>query len=174
MKVSYFKNLKSVASDERPKDVSYYLDRIQNGTHEKLIKNLRSEVDPEKKKVIKNSLPGITFCGTFTSRKKENLKQGSGLAILDFDKLDNAFEFKDSLKSNDYIFSCWISPSGNGVKALVKIPIIENDIEYKQIFKQLSDYDFSQGSATGSMVAMHTNTVRQSNYQIHQKRNSNA
>lgn len=152
MKVSYFKNLKSVASDERPKDVSYYLDRIQNGTHEKLIKNLRSEIDPEKKKVLKNSLPGVTFCGTFTSRKKENLKQGSGLAILDFDKLDNAFEFKDSLKSNDYIFSCWISPSGNGVKALVKIPVIENDIEYKQIFKQLSDI-FTNLDSSGSDIS---------------------
>jgi len=137
MKVNYFKNVKSVSVDERPKDVTYYLDRIQNGTFEKEIKNLRSEIDPEKKKQIKNSLSGVTFCGTFTSRKKENLKQGSGLAILDFDKLDNSFEFKESLKSNDFIFSCWISPSGNGVKALVKIPVIKNDDEYKLIFKQL-------------------------------------
>jgi hypothetical protein len=138
-KVNYFKNLKSVAPDERPKDATYYLDRIQKGTHENLIKNLRSEIDPEKKKLLKNTLPGVTFCGTFTSRKKENLKQGSGLAILDFDKLDDAFQFKDSLKSNDYIFSAWISPSGNGVKALVKIPVIQNDAEYKNIFKQLKE-----------------------------------
>jgi hypothetical protein len=37
---------------------------------------------------------------------------------------------------------------------------------FAPIFKQLSGLDFSQGSATGSMVAMPTNTVGQGNYQI--------
>ena len=37
---------------------------------------------------------------------------------------------------------------------------------FMPIFKQLSGLDFSQGSATGSMVAMPTNTVGQGNYQI--------
>lgn len=139
MKISFFKNFKTVTPDERPKEVFYYLDRIQSGKHEKTIKDLRSELDADKKKALKNSLPAVTFCGTFSSRKKENLKQGSGLAILDFDKLDNVLEFKDTLKSNDYIFSCWISPSGNGLKALVKIPVIKDDAEYKLIFKQLKN-----------------------------------
>ena len=139
MKINYYKNFKSIAPDERPKDVSYYLDRIQNGTHEKIIKDLRSEINPEKKKLIKNSLPAVTFCGTFSSRKKENLKQGSGLAILDFDKLDDVIGYKEQLKANDYVFACWISPSGNGLKALIKIPIIKNDAEYKNIFKQLKE-----------------------------------
>lgn len=137
MKISFFKNSKTVTPDERPKEVFYYLDRIQNGKHEKIIRDLRSEIDPDKKKLIKNSLPAVTFCGVFTSRKKENLKLGSGLAILDFDKISNVFEFKNTLKSNDYVFSCWISPSGNGLKALVKIPVIKDDAEYKLIFKQL-------------------------------------
>ena len=137
MKVSFFKNFKTVAADERPKDVVFYLDRIQNGKHEKIIKELRAEIDPDKKKELKNSLPAVTFCGTFTSRKKENLKEGSGLAILDFDKLTDVLAYKENLKANDYVFSCWISPSGNGLKALIKIPIIQNDAEYKNIYKQL-------------------------------------
>jgi hypothetical protein len=137
MKINFFKNKESVSPDERPKDAVYYLDRIQNGKHEKIIKDLRAEVDAEKKKLLKGSLSAVTFCGTFTTRKKDNLKQGSGLAILDFDKLENVIEYKDKLKSNDYIFACWISPSGNGLKALVKIPIIKNDAEYKNIYKQL-------------------------------------
>lgn len=139
MKISYFKNFKTITPDERPKDVLFYLERIQNGKHEKIIKELRAEINKDKKKELKNKLPAVTFCGTFSSRKKENLKQGSGLSILDFDKLDDVFEYKEKLKSNDYIFSCWISPSGNGLKALVKIPVISNDDEYKNIFKQLQD-----------------------------------
>lgn len=137
MKINFFKNKESVSPDERPKDVTYYLDRIQNGKHEKIIKELRAELDPEKKKKIKGSLPAVTFCGTFKTRKKDQLKEGSGLAILDFDKLTDVFEYKDKLKSNDYIFACWISPSGDGLKALVKIPVIGNDSDYKNIYKQL-------------------------------------
>lgn len=138
MKVSFFKSFKATAPDERPKDVTHYLDRIQNGTHKDKITALRTEVNPDKKKEIKNSLPAVTFCGVFTARKRDKLKTGSGLAILDFDKLNNAFEFKNDLSTNPLIFSTWISPSGNGVKALIKIPVIENDAEYKMIFKQLS------------------------------------
>lgn len=139
MKVNFFKNNKSVIPDERPHDVGFYLERIQSGKHEKTITKLRAELNSEKKQALKNSLPAVTFCGTFTTRKKENLKQGSGLAILDFDKLEDAFKFKEDLKANDIIFSAWISPSGNGVKALVKIPVIENDNEYKEIFNQLRE-----------------------------------
>jgi len=138
-KVSFFKTLKSVAGDERPKDAIFYLDRIQNGAVAKTVNALRAEINPDKKKELKNSLSGVTFCGTFTTRKKENLKQGSGLAILDFDKLDDCIAFKESLKSNELIFSAWISPSGNGVKALVKIPVIKDDNEYKHIYKQLTE-----------------------------------
>ena len=139
MKINYFKNKESVSPDERPKDVAYYLDRIQNGKHEKIIKELRAEIDPEKKKIIKGSLSAVTFCGTFITRKKDKLKQGSGLAILDFDKVENLLEYKEKLKINPLIFACWISPSGNGLKALVRITVIKNDDDYKFIFKQLKD-----------------------------------
>lgn len=139
MKVNYFANKKSVSPDLRPKDATYYLDRIQNGKHEKIIKDLRAEIDPEKKVLIKGSLSAVTFCGTFTTRKKDALKQGSGLAILDFDKLDNLLEYKENLKSNPLIFACWISPSGNGLKALIRIPIIQSDEDYKSIFKQIKE-----------------------------------
>jgi hypothetical protein len=139
MKVNYFANKKSVSPDLRPKDATYYLDRIQNGKHEKIIKDLRAEIDPDKKVLIKGSLSAVTFCGTFTTRKKDALKQGSGLAILDFDKLDNLLEYKEKLKSNPLIFACWISPSGNGLKALIRIPIIQSDEDYKSIFKQIKE-----------------------------------
>lgn len=139
MKVNFFKTKETISPDKRPEDAIFYLDRIQSGKSQKTIELLRTIEDKKGKDKIKGTLPGVTFCGTFTSRKKENLKQGSGLAILDFDKLDSATEFKNELKSNDFIMSAWISPSGNGVKALVKIPVIQNDAEYKNIFKQLKE-----------------------------------
>ena len=139
-KISYFKSLKSRVPEPAAKELEYYLQRIKDGKNEKLITQLRLEVDPNKKKEIKNNLPAVTFCGQFTLRNKDNFKQGSGFAILDFDKLENVVQQKELLKANDYVFAAWISPSGNGLKALVKIPIISNDTEYKHIFKQYSNY----------------------------------
>jgi len=53
-------------------------------------------------------------------------------------KQEDAIDFRNSISDDDYIFSCWISPSGKGVKALVKIP---KDIEnHKEYFKALKNY----------------------------------
>ncbi len=139
MKVNYFKNNKSVSPDERPKDAVYYLDRIQNGKHKEIVTQIRAEVDKQKRNLLKSKLSAVTFCGTFHVRSKADFKQGSGLAILDFDDLEDVVDFKENLKSNNLIFSAWVSPSGNGLKALVKIPVVNTDFEYKEIFKQLKD-----------------------------------
>mgnify|MGYP002477979595 CR=1 FL=1 len=60
--------------------------------------------ESNKKKKIKGSLSAVTFCGTFYSRKKDKLKQGSGLSILDFDKVDNVIDFKQKFKNQMTIF----------------------------------------------------------------------
>ena len=114
----------------------FYLDRIRNGASKKTIDLVRAELDKNKKSKIKLQLPAITFAGTFTTRAKDNLKKGSGLVILDFDKLksfDLVLELKYKLKNDKYIFSTWISPSGDGLKALIKIPTIESNDEYNNL-----------------------------------------
>jgi hypothetical protein len=57
---------------------------------------------------------------------------------LDYDKLENAEEVKTNLISIPYTYSAFISPSGNGVKVLVKC---DNDISsHKSAFNSLRDY----------------------------------
>ena len=124
----------------RPKNVLFYLDRIRNGDSKKTIELVRSELDSKKKSKIKLQLPAVTFAGTFTTRSKDNLKKASGLAILDFDKLksyDLVLELKEKLKADSYVYSTWISPSGDGLKALVKIPCIESNDEYNKYYKSI-------------------------------------
>jgi hypothetical protein len=142
-KVDFFKGVKSVVPQGRPRDAVYYLERIREGAVKDLVTNIRAEQDKEKKSTLKGQLSAVTFCGTFETRAKTKLKKASGLAIIDFDKLptyDQLIELKEKLTKDEFIFSVWISPSGNGLKALVKIPVVDDDATYGRYYKSLYNH----------------------------------
>jgi hypothetical protein len=139
MKVSFFKSITNT-SVFSTKDVTYYLDRIKDGKSKKIIESLRFEPDKEKRQEIKKNLPVVTFNGEFIRRQNSLLKKSSGLMVLDFDDVENPISKKEELKTNKNIFSCWISPTGNGVKALLRIHDVKDDQEFKQVFKQVSKH----------------------------------
>lgn len=137
MKVSFFKSIRDI-SPYTNKDVSIFLDRIKDGKSQKIIERLRFEPDKDIQTKIKLELPVVRFGGEFVRSGNDHVKKSSGLMILDFDHLENAVDFKKQLVQNDLIFSAWISPRGNGVKALIKIPFVDNDSQYKSIFKEVN------------------------------------
>lgn len=144
MKVDYFKSKTSTSPHGRAKDVSFYLDRIKNGDVKETINLIRAQFTKEEKNKIKSNLGAVTFSGQFKQRSKNGLKESSGLLILDFDKLstyEQVYELKEILSKNEFIFSCWISPSGDGLKALVKIPKVKDNetysIYYDSIYNNL-------------------------------------
>lgn len=129
---------KKVTDSNNPynRDIFKCLERIKLGASKDKIEAYRSTGDSS----IKSSLTGYCFSGTFSNRSKAGLKKHSGLIILDFDKFESvkeALEFKDSISDLDFVFSAFISPSGNGLKVLVKIPPVAADHElyYNAIFK---------------------------------------
>lgn len=136
MKISFYKELLNV-SPYQSKDVGFYLDRIRTGKSAEIVKEIRMKATKKERDVLKATLPGCTFAGEFIKRNNNSLKKASGLMIIDIDKLPDAHEEKSKIILNTHIFACWISPSGDGIKALVKIPIVENDKEYKRVFKQV-------------------------------------
>jgi len=91
----------------------------------------------EDRKAIKDTLPCICFSGKFTKRADNALVEHSGLCVIDFDKLQDVSEVKDKLKLIPYIAAAFISPSGNGIKAIAKIP---KSIQYhRKNYKYLLD-----------------------------------
>lgn len=140
MKVDYFKDVYSSLPNGRPKDALFYLDRIRNGAVKQIVEEVRSKLTKEEKDTAKKKLGAVTFGGIFSKRAKDCLKESSGLIVLDFDNLENIFESKERLSKDEYIFACWISPSGNGLKALVRIPSVENDEEFKSFFSCIKKY----------------------------------
>lgn len=127
--ITLFKNF----SDTKPYylDIDVVLDRIKNCKIKEQIIRLRTESDEKEKAKLKKQLPCICFSGEFTERKDKSLVNHSGFVVLDWDKLDNPEQKKNDLKSFNFIYTAFISPSGNGVKAVAKIPnVIEKHRGY--------------------------------------------
>jgi len=107
------------------KTVLFALNRIKNGAAREKIELLRNETNDNKKSAIKNSLPCICFSGKFLKRNDNSLVSHSGFIILDFDKLIekgiNLREFIEKCKQIPYVAAAFVSPSGNGVKVLVRV-----------------------------------------------------
>jgi hypothetical protein len=130
MKVTIFKN---VFDKENPHVIPLQraLERIQSGKSSTLVTDVRNG-NKEKKK----ELPVVCFSGEFSSRSDEALFEHSGFIILDFDHVD-VDSTKRALATDDFIHSCWTSPSGAGVKALVKVT---NPERHRDHFRALIKY----------------------------------
>lgn len=73
-------------------------------------------------------------------RRYDNIIKWTGLAVLDFDHIDNAEDFKEYFFYEfRWIIATWISPSKRGVKAIVNIPICTSVEEFKDRFNALED-----------------------------------
>lgn len=135
IKISAFKKV-TEPNNPYNRDIFKCLERIKSGASKKQIEEYREKGNDK----LKQSLPGYCFSGVFSTRSKIGLKQHSGLLTLDFDKFDtiqDAIDFKNSICDLEFLFSAFISPGGKGVKALIKIPPIENEHElyYNSIYK---------------------------------------
>ena len=130
MKVTIFKD---VFDKTNPHHIhlSQALARIRDGKSSTTVNEVRSG-DKEKKK----ELPVVCFSGEFSSRADDALFEHSGFIVLDFDHVD-VDATKTSLGTDDFIHSCWTSPSGNGVKALVRIT---NPERHRDHFRALIKY----------------------------------
>jgi len=125
------------------RDVHVILERIKDGAGatKDLVKKIRLEKRKPERQELKKQLPAICFSGTFNKRTDVSLLEHSGLICLDFDgytKMKELLQDKENLSKNKYVFSVFISPSGNGLKVLVKIPAdAENHTMY---FNSLEKY----------------------------------
>ena len=138
--ITIFQNIKDT---DTPffRDVRKILERIKDGATKELVKKIRLEKKKPERNEMKKQLPAICFSGTFNKRSDSSLIKHSGLICLDFDgyqKQKELLQDKENLSKNKYVFSVFISPSGNGLKVLVKIPADpENHTNY---FNSLEKY----------------------------------
>jgi hypothetical protein len=108
------------------------LERIKNGNSKDRVEEVRSG-----KKDAKKQLPVVLFSGMFEQRKDSSLKKHSGFIVLDFDNLTDVEYAKTKLATDEHSYATWISPSGNGVKVLVRVT---NPEHHESHFRALEKY----------------------------------
>jgi hypothetical protein len=152
-KISLFKSLFETTNVGYQVTIKEVFDRIKNGTSKELVEKIRAG-----DKELKKKLPALMFNGIFTSRTDSGLKEHSGLCVLDFDKFENEDKlkrYKKTLKDDDFVFSVFVSPSGNGLKAIIKIPkctASEHKLYFSAIEKHFDSEYFDEKNCNVSRV----------------------
>lgn len=140
MDITIFQDIKKT-SQPFYRSVNLVLKRIQDGASKDIVKKIRAEKDKSNRNILKQKLPAICFSGKFTKRSDKAIKEHSGLICLDFDGYKtnrDMLQEKEKLSKDKFIYSVFISPSGNGLKALVKIPTSTEN--HKNYFLSLQTY----------------------------------
>jgi len=137
--VTIFKNILETDTPFH-RDVMFILDRIKEGKNSELVKRIRNEKNKSERNELKKKLPSICFSGVFNKRSDSALVEHSGLICLDFDGYEKKKDLTDDrvkFEKNKFVFAVFVSPSGNGLKVLVRIPKdSENHTKYFNALKK--------------------------------------
>jgi hypothetical protein len=140
--VSWFKRgTENLPESDVP--VSDAIQAIKTGRFQREVQEIRSRFaralartdgdrEAAKKAVegLKKRLPGATFSGIFGIRANKHLKNHSGLVCADLDYLGNKIEaVRSALVADEHLFGIFTSPTGDGLKALYRIPVCENEAQ---------------------------------------------
>ena len=124
--------------------VDYVLENIKNCVIQDKIDALRKISDKKDRKAIKENLPCILFAGEFYRRNDSSFHKAAGLCILDFDQvIGDIEEAKNRFKAFPFVYSVFVSPSGDGLKVLVRIPatLDKHRDYYRGLMKLFPDLD---------------------------------
>jgi hypothetical protein len=116
---------------------------IKFGTYKDLVNKIRSTDDPDQKKELKKKLPAIMFGATFENNRFTPLKV-SRLVCIDFDHVEELNKITWRLKFSSFVYMFFISPSGNGLKLIVRTDAKTTE-EYKLEINKLFRYYKSIG-----------------------------
>lgn len=122
------------------------LDGIGSGKWAALVEPVRAAVeagDNAAKDTAKGRLPGFTAGGCFSARRKDGLAVHSGLVVTDLDHLpspEDAARVRDALAHDAHVVAAFVSPSGLGVKALVRVEPCADAAEHEAAFAALLEH----------------------------------
>lgn len=122
--ITIYTNIRSTTQPHHY-DVDVAFSRIKHGSSKDLVKAIRQSTSKPEQDKMKERLPSICFSGKFNKRVDSDIIEHSGLICLDFDKYENngiMQQDKQKFCSDPYVMAVFISPRGNGLKVIVKIP----------------------------------------------------
>ena len=114
---------KGFSKHKENKELLTLLLQIKSGTHQKITLRIREKTaagDSKEAGNIKRQLPAATLSATYRERRTaENITGYNDVVILDFDKLteQEITHCRQVIESSLNTLFCFLSPSGNGLKA---------------------------------------------------------
>lgn len=138
--ITFFRTL---SETDKPfyRPIETALERIKSGESKAKVEAVRNESSKDERNKLKKLLPAVCFSGQFAERNASSIIEHSGFICIDFDGFEDEFSlaiYRHQLVNDKYSFAVFTSPSGNGLKVLVKIPKeIEN---HKKYFIALQEY----------------------------------
>ena len=122
--VSVYDNIFDVTSFSA-KDIDHILTLIKYGYPPLIsqITAIRNMAIHEEQNIAKKELPVFCCNGTFHHRSNSSLLQYSSFIAIDFDGFSSNTEllaYKEHLKTYSFVYAVFVSPSGNGLKAIIQ------------------------------------------------------
>lgn len=121
--VTYFTSLKS--RDSQTRSIDAILAEIKGRTHAKRIEALRQSPSDAVRDERKRQLACFMVSGTSKAgHRAADFLNHSGLLQVDVDDVgeERAAKLRDEMRNDPHILAAFISPSGKGVKGLIRIP----------------------------------------------------
>lgn len=104
------------------------LDRIRNpeSGHAALIERARQAATKDECDRLKEQLPAVSFAADLHHRRggtplEDRIADWSGVAALDIDGVADPASTRDALRGDPFVAAAFVSPSGSGVKVLVRV-----------------------------------------------------
>lgn len=152
--ITYFKSINDTTTPFHV-DVSVAIERIKSGKSKELVEAVRSEVSKDLRNERKKKLPAICFSGKFSKRADNAIVEHSGIICIDFDGFrdeQHLFSKREELINDNYSYCVFISPSGDGLKVLVRIP--KDPMNHKKYFNALEKhYDCEEFDTTSKNIS---------------------
>ena len=122
-------------------EVEEVMEWMRNGKYRHEIENIRRAIEKgDKQRAVgsKKGLPGVTFSACFEGgRLMRYLVEYNRLVVLDLDDVEVA-EIDSRVRQEKYTLGAFRSPSGNGLKILVKVD--SNQEEHRNAFQQVAGH----------------------------------
>lgn len=133
--ISIFRNVKDVYNPDNIELVQY-LEDTRNGRWQDIVTQCRLIKDDKERKAFKETMPTATLSGLFSVRRDNSIIEHSSFISMDLDDIEDTDKIKDLLINDKYVYSCFISTSGFGLRVLFKI----NPKKHRESFLGISKY----------------------------------
>lgn len=142
--VSWYQNIKDTMSQNKESIAQILYGIKTGGQFAAQVEKVRAELDPEKRKYLKQDLPVIMWQGVFSKRSKAGLQYLNGIICIDVDHIsaEEIARLKDKMKNTPWVVSAFLSPSGDGLKILVNTTVTtvkDFDNCYAQLIETFSE-----------------------------------